>query len=339
MDHILGNKNIENAPLYEVIYEVLRSHLAEDKFPAGLVLGEASVARAFNTSRIPASAALRRLYEEGLVKNFKGRGYLAGPISADVVPKRIELADAGLDLPSSLAPGNAVRNRPKRLYPEVEHAVAISLAYGRFLLNESALAEYYGVSRSVTHEILIKLERAGLITQDSNQRWYAGPLTADLLREHFEIRWLLEPVALRQAAPKLNREDLEQKRDHLAQFNTKTPPARIERIEYELHHDIIGQCDNKLLRASVYRSQLPLLATHSTFVNYQNPGEITAMAVDHTLVFEQLIAGKVDAAAHTLEMHLRRSMGPNIELLLRLDTLPEGLKLPYLVQLEGIVRN
>jgi len=55
--------------------------------------------------------------------------------------------------------------------------------------------EHHGVSRTVAHEVLTRLERTGLVTQDVNQRWYAGPLTVDLLREHYEMGWLLEPIA------------------------------------------------------------------------------------------------------------------------------------------------
>lgn len=57
-------------PLYEIIYGVLREHLLEGSFPTGLVLGEAGVARAFKSSRIPAAAALQRLSDEGLIKRL-----------------------------------------------------------------------------------------------------------------------------------------------------------------------------------------------------------------------------------------------------------------------------
>ena len=56
-------------PLYEIIYVVLREHLLDSSFPTGLVLGEAGVARAFKSSRIPArrrtaEAARRRTDQE-----------------------------------------------------------------------------------------------------------------------------------------------------------------------------------------------------------------------------------------------------------------------------------
>lgn len=317
-------------PLYDVIYEVLRSHLDAGKFPEGLVLGEAGVARAFATSRIPAGAALKRLRDEGLLSDFGGRGYLAGNGSAE--PLRIDLEEAGLELPEDIKPGNSVRTRPGRLYPEVEHAVASCLAYGRFMLKESALAEHYDVSRAVAHDVLTRLERTGIISQDSNQRWYAGPLTPDLVREHFEMRWLLEPVALKQAAPHIAHEELVRKREHVARLkNGHKHPDRLERIEQELHIELIDQCGNSQLKFAVRRSQLPLIATHSTYRHYQDAEEIVRMASEHWSIFDHLLEEQVDRAAKALEAHLKRSVDHNIEVLKQLPPLPDDVRPPYLV--------
>ena len=317
-------------PLYEVIYDVLRDHLADGRFLDGLVIGEAAVARAFKTSRIPAAAALRRLRDEGLLVDFGGRGYLAGR-DGQAEPVRIDLELAGLELPAELVTGLAVRTRPGRIYPHVEHAVASCLAYGRFMLNESALAEHYRVSRAVAHDVLTRLERTGIISQDSNQRWYAGPLTAERVREHFEMRWLLEPVALKQAAPRIPREELLRKRDHVAGLKDgHKHPERLERIEQELHIELIEQCDNSQLKFAVRRSQLPLIATHSTYRHYQDAEEIVRMAAEHWTVFDHLIAGEVDNAARALEAHLKRSVGHNIEVLKQLPPLPDAQRPPYL---------
>jgi DNA-binding GntR family transcriptional regulator len=87
-------------PLYEIIYGVLREHLIDGRFPPGLVLGEAGVARAFKSSRIPAASALQRLRDEGLIKKFGGRGYLAVDTDTRAIVRR-ELRDAGLRLPET----------------------------------------------------------------------------------------------------------------------------------------------------------------------------------------------------------------------------------------------
>ena len=316
-------------PLYATIYEVLREHIDSARLPSGLVLQETSVARAFNTSRMPAAAALRQLRENGLVREFEGRGFVVG----DGPPLRLSLDEAGLEISEGVRKSAVSRSLSTRVYPEVEHAVASVLAYGRFMLNESALAEHYGTSRAVAHEVLTRLERSGLILQDSNQRWYAGPLTPELVREHFEMRWLLEPVALRQAAPRLDRGELLRKREHVERLkNGHKHPILLERIETELHVELIDRCDNAQLRHAVRRSQLPLIATHSTYRRTQDAEEIVTMAFEHWTVFDDLLAGKIDAAADALEKHLKRAVDHNVGVLQRLPDMRDRDLPPYLVR-------
>ncbi|MCB9992138.1 MAG: GntR family transcriptional regulator [Hyphomicrobiaceae bacterium] len=316
-------------PFNERIYSVLREHIERRRFADGLVLGEAGVARAFNTSRNPASIALKRLCEDGLIQKFEGRGYLVGKNAA---PVRADLLEAGLVLPAGIRNGEVTRNAYARIYPDVEHIVASMLSYGRFLLNESALSEEYGVSRAVAHEVLTRLERTGLVVQDSNQRWYAGPLTPELVREHFEVRWILEPVALRQAAPMLDKSELRQKRDRVARLRDgDRSPRLLERIEEELHVELIERCPNSQLLHAVRRSQLPLIATHSTYQNTQEAGEIETMASEHLQILSHLMEGDIERAVLALEQHLKRSVEHNVALRLRLPPLPAE-KLPSFMQ-------
>ena len=222
----------EARPLYNLIYEALREHLLDGSFPPGLVFGQSAVARAFRSSRVPAAAALRRLKEEGLLKTFAGDGLLAWSDETKK-PLRMEFLDAGLRAFRILVAGGVdVRNYHGRIYPQVEHTIAALLAFGRFLVNETALAGHYGVSRTVAHEVLTRLERTGLIVRGSNQRWYAGPLTTDRLRNHFEMRWLLEPQALGQSMDKLDQKIVAQRRAHVVKAAKQRFTAlRLERLE------------------------------------------------------------------------------------------------------------
>jgi DNA-binding GntR family transcriptional regulator len=316
-------------PIYATIHAVLRDHLRREVLPAGLVLGQANVARAFNVSRVPAGIALSRLLDEGLVQTFEGRGYIV----PGGEPLRTDLADAGLSVPADIANTSAIRR--EQIYSEVEHAVAACLAYGRFMLNETALAHHYDVSRTIAHEVLAQLERLGIIEQDSNNRWYAGPMTADELEHHFEIRWLLEPQALRQAFPLLEPDDISDrlKRIKATQRHAMLPMER-ERLESDLHVRTLAPCRNTILLDAIRRSQRILIATHSAFANYQNREEIGMMASEHILIYEALASRDINLAASTLEAHLRRSLKPNLDILHRLGSMPEELRPPFLVQVK-----
>ena len=320
------------SPLYEIIHRVLRQHIADGRFPEGLILGESAVARAFRSSRIPAGAALRRLKDDGLVRRYSGRGFLVGG-GGKAPPVRLDLLAAGLSLPDSLRRALDIRSRKERIYSQIEHQVACCLPYGRFQLNESVLAASYGVSRTVAHEVLTRLERAGLIGQGPNRRWYAGPLTPQSMGEHFEMRWLLEPIALKQSVNALAAEDLVAKRDRIRKARNSRLTSRIvEGLEHDLHVDTVLKCQNQQLRDAIRRSQLPLIATHETFKRYRDAREMTTLLAEHEAVFEHLIEGRWDEATGALEGHLRRSVAPSMALMNRFDPLPADRRVPFLVK-------
>lgn len=322
------------SPLYELIYSVLREHLVEGSLLPGLVLGEAAVARAFQASRVPAAAALRRLHREGLIRDFEGRGFVASGDEASE-PRRVELVEAGLRLPDGVTSKLQRRNQRDHIYPAVEHVIAAILPYGRFQINESAIAEFHGVSRTVAHEVLTRLERTGLATQDKNQRWYAGPLTTPLLRDHFEMRCLLEPVALAQVGPSIDRAELDMKLDRAAATRDgRRTLEKIERMERDLHSEIILRCRNEQLRESIRRSQLVLIAIHHAFDLYRDAASIDLMIDEHLVILGQLRKGKEAAAARSLEAHLRRSLVQNIRLLESLGPLPDSRLSPYLARID-----
>jgi DNA-binding GntR family transcriptional regulator len=242
------------------------------------------------------------------------------------------LLEAGLELPAHLAEPRLIRNRRDAIYRAVEHSVAACLVYGRFLLNESALAEHYNVSRTIAHEVLTQLERAGIAVQDRNQRWYAGPLTADELAHHFQLRWLLEPEALRQSFPHLRSGELTRRRERAQRArNSRIAPSDLERIERDLHQDILAHCPNKILIDAILRSQRVIIVTHSAFEPYQRTPELLKMFAEHVQIYDALLDGNPEAAAAALEAHVRRALQPNLDLLARLKPLAEENRPSYLI--------
>lgn len=318
---------VRPAPLYATIHGVLHDHLRKGRLPAGLVLGPTAVARLFGVSRIPAAAALAELAEQGLVDTFDGRGYL---VPGGSEPLRMDLVEAGLVLPKGT--GASAASRREQIYPEVEHAVAGCLGYGRFMLNESALAQTYDVSRTIAHEVLTQLERAGVIEQDSNKRWYAGPFTAVDFERHFEIRWLFEPQALRQAFPYLDKTELRKRLDRVARISgPPVHPLELEGVEADLHTHTLAPCPNPVLLEALKRSQRLILVTHSTFAEFQNSAEIGIMMRDHEAVYRALLDDDIDKAAAALEAHLRRSLAPCLDMLAQLPPIPDNIRPPYLI--------
>jgi DNA-binding GntR family transcriptional regulator len=182
---------------YELVAAALRSNIVSGRLEAGLVLLEGPIASLMKTSRAPVQAALRILEDEKLIRRFGGRGYLVGRSGTSVTPVRRDIGKLGLRIPNEIDAALQNRGLWEVVYEEVESAVAACLIFGEFRIIESELGDYYGVSRTVVRDVLGRLHERGIIAKTSSSHWIVGPLTAESVRERFQVRRLLEPEALR----------------------------------------------------------------------------------------------------------------------------------------------
>lgn len=297
--------------LNELVYSVLRQHIVDGSFADGLVLRENAVAEAFGVGRAPARMALRKLQEGRLVRKRQGHGFVVAVRGAPATSLHIPLEDAGLVLPRALGERMSKRNWRQHIYPAVERTIASCLIYGRFRINQSGLAEYFGVSRTVAHEVLTSLDRVGFVRQGRNARWYAGPLTVQDMEENYEMRWLLEPPALIQAARMIPREDLLKARADILGIQAKETrdPEDLNRIEFTLHTDLVLRCTNRQMRTVLRNCQLPVIVSYGTVVRnaapITRPSGVPETLDQHLGILNSLLAGDVEEAARQLETHIR----------------------------------
>ncbi len=297
--------------LNELVYSVLRQHIVDGAFADGLVLRENAVAEAFGVGRAPARMALRKLQEESLVRKRQGHGFMVAARGTPRKSLHLPLEDAGLILPLAHGERVAKRNWRQHIYPAVEQTVAACLIYGRFRINQSGLADYFGVSRTVAHEVLTSLERVGFVRQGANARWYAGPLTVQDMEEGYEMRWLLEPPALTQAAKLIPRSDLLKAREDILgiQAQKNRNPEDLNRIEFTLHTDLVLRCTNRQMRTVLRNCQLPIIVSYGTVVRnaapITRPSGVPETLDQHLGIIESLLTGDVGEAARQLETHIR----------------------------------
>lgn len=327
----------EAPQLSRSIYLLLKKHIEARAFPEGLVLGEANIAKALDVSRTPARGALEQLAAEGLVSEFGGRGMLVVYSGHEAAPIRQDLFDAGLKLSDSEKEAFGFSGAADRIYPKVEMAASSCMAFGRFLVNQTALASHYGTSRTVAHVVLARLERTGLVKQDRHARWYVERLTAEKAAEHYAIRQLLEPEALKLAFPLLKREVVAERWERLVnmiQSKQEVDFAEFDQIERDIHFDIIHLCPNAQMVKVIKESQLPLIATHYTFERYRGSPEISNSFLQHLSVLNHLMEGNVEAAAEALRYHLIRACAVTCPRIERLPPLSPDKYPPYLTLVE-----
>ena len=279
---------------YELIAAVLRVNIASGRLPAGLVLLEGPIAARMNTSRAPVQAALRLLEAERLIRRFDGRGYLVGKPGARDAPLRLDLA--AFDLSVSQDIDSAMQNRGlwERVYDEVEAAVAACLVFGDHRIVEAELGAHFGVSRTVVRDVLNRLNERGLVTKTASSHWVARALTAQSVRERFELRQWLEPEALRLAAGRVDRESL---------ARAQAAGGGGAELDAALMRDCLSRGPNAQLIEMIAQVRQPLEAASRALTRLGLPEDPFA-AKGYLTLFELIGAGAMDAAAVYWRHHL-----------------------------------
>ncbi len=319
------NNPLAQEPRYELISQILRRNILNGALPNGLVLLEGPIAAMMQTSRMPVQAALRLLADEGLVHRFDGRGYLAGEPGA--VPLRREISEFDLDIPAQVDSALQTRGTWKHFYEEVEEQVASCQVFGEFRIVETELAEYLGVSRTVVRDVLSRLQERGLIHKDSSSHWVAGPLTARTLREKFELRAIMEPAALRLAAPYIQYSHIEEIRDRIG----SDPSLQPEDLENALMEHCISQAKNTFLVEMIQNNQMLLTSVNRALTGLGLPKDSIALDQYRTL-FDLIVRHPIDSAAEYLRDHLHIMAAKNLARMKIVAVISEAVGFPsYLI--------
>ncbi len=290
---------LEMTRRYELVAETLRANIAAGRLPPGFVLLEGPIATVMKTSRAPVHAALKILEEENLVHRFEGRGYLIGKAGSGVQAIRRDLAKQGLQISNAI--DTALQNRGlwEQVYDEVETAVAACLIFGDFRIVESELGDYYGVSRTVVRDVLARLHERGLITKTQSSHWVAGALTAQSVRERFQLRQLLEPEAIRLAAESA---DYDRIGRALSRERGGENASWIELDRLLMEH-CIARGPNGQLIDLIRQNRLPLAAAARALTKLGLPKDEVA-AGEYLVLFDLLTRRAIDAAATFWRNHL-----------------------------------
>lgn len=294
-----GRRLSGTAPrLYELAVDRVADRVLQGLLPEGAQITESMLAEQFGISRAPARRALEELARRGLVERSRGRGYRVLPCEGAPAPA-----------PSAPPGPVALTSLPtwERIYGEVEDEIVARISFGDWRINEVQLARHYHVSRTVARDVVGRLQQRGLLRKDESSRWVAPALSHRRIDELYELREILEPVALAKAAPNLPPGLLKAMRARIAEAlpGTLDNGATLDRLEEEMHVGLLGYCGNQALMQAIVQPQ-SLLVAHR-FLYRWTPrmfGDEPFLA-EHVEILDLLEAGRAKAAAVALEVHLR----------------------------------
>lgn len=316
-------------PLYEVISQLLRRNIESGQLPAGLVLIEGPIARLMLTSRAPVQAALRKLNEEGFIHRFRGRGYLVGDARDQPAPIRRSIEEFQLDIPDQSKSALEVRGTWMRVYDQVEADVAACQIFGEFRVIETELADHLGVSRTVARDVLSRLNERGLIRKGASTHWLAGPLTARILREKYQLRAIVEPAALQLASELIDPVEIAKIREEISLGNARE--SNLYEEMFQKH--CLERAPNMALVEIIRNNRLLLSSVNRALNRLGLPAD--EVAIDqYRILFELIGSRQINAASEYLKEHLRLLADKNLARLKIVALVPETEAIPkYLTSL------
>lgn len=298
---------LDRMSIQDRAYQLLKSMIDEGRLQAGEKLLEAEVAKAFSISRSPARHALRTLCEEKLIRESAGRGY-------EVIGVRGKGVAPVTGLPRRAVLDN-VQIMPvpqwERMYGQLERELCTQMIFANVRIVEERVAEHFGVSRTVVRDVLARMHSVGLVSKDSLGHWIAANVTPDKTHHLYELRWMLEPEALRQAAPHVSMSYLERARatalDALDGFPREGFDTDV--VEHDLHVTLLSHCPNEEILHALGRTRVLFVPTRYLFdpVLHIPLSLIEDALREHVQIYTLLLDRKPAQAARALHEHLRQA--------------------------------
>ena len=147
--------------------------------------------------------------------------------------------------------------------------------------------------------------------KDDRSRWYAPGLTREHVGELYEMRWLLEPVALVKAAPHVAPEFLAAMRadlEHTIANAYHITGATLDRLETSMHAALLAHCGHQALMQAITLPQSLLIAHRFLYRWTPRLFETEPFLPEHLDIVDRLERGDPEGAAKALDHHLRVSL-------------------------------
>ncbi|MGV9561753.1 GntR family transcriptional regulator [Streptomyces sp. NPDC003480] len=167
-------------------------------------------------------------------------------------------------------------------------------------LVETELAAHYGVSKTPVREALKTLAGTGLVVMSQYKGVTVRTVDADMAREVYDVRLLLEPEALRRSV--VRGAPLDAARDALHRADAATDTAERSLANREFHRALYLPCGNPLLGRMLdeVRDQAALVSA----VAWATDPSWEREAAEHRQILRLALEGDAEGAATALHAHV-----------------------------------
>lgn len=175
-------------------------------------------------------------------------------------------------------------------------------------LIEEPLAEHFGVSRPPIREALRVLQRDGIVTSIPRKGFIVIPISADDVREIYELRWILERSALEAAMPITDEVRLDPLRaaiERMSDDSAQTDPDEMLSANSAFHIALVDLAGNSRLSAaySTIATQLQMCMAMNLRFRRELYGDPREAVRRHQVLYDLIKAGELAPLLAELEDH------------------------------------
>lgn len=173
-------------------------------------------------------------------------------------------------------------------------------------LRQNDIAAAFKVSPTPVREAFARLQREGLITYEPHRGAVVFRPSFDDLRENYEIRIALEPLATRAAARNLTGEDLEALGELVATMAATSDASQYARLNRDFHDRIYQACGRPRLEQLIAELR-DASASYLRILIDEVPGSPSVAQPEHEAILAALEARAPARAARLMADHLRHN--------------------------------
>lgn len=173
-------------------------------------------------------------------------------------------------------------------------------------LHQDDIAQKFGVSRVPVREALAKLVTEGLAVQRFNKGIRVAPLSQTDFQDIMEMRFLLEPYALRLSAPHLTSRDYDDAERILEQVQPSELNTEAAALHWMFHNKLYSACGRPRLLAQI--SSLQVAINRYVLPIWRTVGLSADWDDTHHEIVDTLRAGDVEEAARITGAQIDHAM-------------------------------
>jgi len=203
-----------------------------------------------------------------------------------------------------MAPEPGDLPRPEFIADSIVDAILAGRLSPGDRLGEQALADVYGVSRTLIREALGRLAARGMVEVSARRGWFVVQPSPVEAREAFEARLAIETGLLQSRRGALTAADVDRLRSHVADEQAAIAEGDAGRRSWLLgdFHVCLAETLGNALLAEILKD----LTARTTLIAtlYQSTHAASQSCSEHAAIVDALAAGDLPLAAQRLREHI-----------------------------------